>query len=338
MHRTPASSEEPPLWRAAFPLFAVAAVSFVVAYVVARDATHTAFGHLPLWGFFAAVGAVITGGGVTVLVAGRTAEPEERAPFYDPREYVLVPRARYEHLVAVAEPPEAEPEPARAPAPAPRSTLPAWSEQEPMPTRPVRVRAPAPEAPTPRTRPSARTGFAPSPEFLPQVDAAIGEMEHLLEELREKGAQEARILGKPEPRPPPSRVEGIPPTVPLLPPPPPPSPPRAGPRATKAEAGTAAFPPLRPAGSSAPAIASKATKPDAPVADLNTCITCGEALPVPARAHRCSVCGGPMCTACLGRARRAGHTGVCSRCASLLPTSDRDAAPGAPARPTRRSR
>ncbi len=331
MRRTPVSPAEPPLWRAAFPLLVVGAASFVIAYLVARAASHAEFGHLPLWGFFAAIGAVITGGGVTVLVAGREAEPEERPPFYDPREYVLVPRARYERLVERTQPPEP------APRAAFRSTQQPWSEEESTLPRAPPAQSPRREAPTARARSGSRPGFSPAPDFLPQVDAAIGEMEDLLKELREEGFQEARILGTTEPRRREEAQEARPPPAPPAPKPPASAAPPSPARAARPAAGPAMSTPARPVAAAAP-VAPRRPKLEPAAAELNTCLTCGKELAAPATAHRCSVCGGPMCSVCLGRARRAGHAGVCSRCAALLPKGDGEAAAGSGARPGRKPR
>lgn len=328
MNRTSFRSDESPLWRAALPLLLIGVAAFVVAFVVARDLNHAGFGRLPLWGLFAAAGAVVTGGGVTVLVAGR--EPEDATPFYDPRLYVLVPRERYDHLLerlASARVP-AVARPARE---GPSDAEPPWSEAEPAPRRgsrpPASTARPAPS----RARAAPRSAFSPSPEFLPQVDAAIGEMEQLLSELREQGAQEARILGTEPPRSAPRPASA--PAAPL--------PATQGPRPPAGRVPPPSAPSpavsVSPRVSRAPVPSPPAPKaPDRSSAVLDACATCGHALPVPSKARRCSVCGGPLCAACLGRARRAGHPEVCSRCSALLPKSDREDRPARP--PARKSR
>jgi hypothetical protein len=313
MNRSAADPAQDHLLRAALPLLIVGVVAFVASFVISRDASHADFGHLPLWGLFAAIGAVVTGGGVTVLVAGK--DPEESRPFYDPREFVLVPRARYDRLVAGGG--ETNPSP---PTPTSRHTPAPWSEAEPTtpipPTRP-RAETPAPRRPVP----SARTGFTPTPDFLPKVDEAIGEMEHLLEQLRQESDREARMLGRSE-RPSPGELPASsPPRAP------PPERPVTRPRPT-VQGRVAAVP-----ATSLPARSGGATPPVAParrsvgptLTELEVCATCGHSISLASRAGRCAVCGGPMCPACLVRAKRAGHSGVCSRCSELLPTADREA-------------
>ena len=309
MHRTVSPPADGLLLRSALPLLIVGAASFVVAFVVARDAGHAGFGHLPLWALFGAIGAVVTGGGVTVLVAGH--DPEEGRPFYDPREYVLVPKARYERLISST--PEAP-----AAAPPVRRSLPAWSESEPAPA-PTPAAAPSVPVPAGRGGAPGRTGFAPSPDFLPKVDEAIGEMEHLLDQLRQESDREARILGRParvvlpdapERRsavpPPPTRASGSPPAAP-----------RAAAPAVSAPARARAAPVSVPP-------SPRALVPSSP--EPEACGTCGRSIPATARGRHCSVCGGPMCPACLIRAKRAGHPDVCSRCSPLLPTDPEEPA------------
>jgi len=320
MIRSPARPRDDHLVRAALPLLIVGAVSFVVAYVVARDASHAAFGHLPLWGLFAAVGAVVTGGGATVIVAGR--DDSEERPLYDPRRYILLPRDQYDRLVESSRAAPAAPPP-------PRSTPSPWIETEPARPASAPARPAAPPTAPRRAAAGPRTEFTPSPDFLPKVDDAIGEMEHLLEELRSESEREARILGVPDRAPP----------APTSPPPPPPEAPRD--RKTPRGAGTKAEVRAEPTPASSylsrrdetPRPATPRPKAAAPrTPELETCTSCGRTLPASARTRPCAVCGGPMCAICLARARRAGTPETCPRCAVLLPESDEEDSP-APRRP-----
>lgn len=310
-HETDAPLDRRGLVRAALPLLVVGAVAFAGAYIFSHGTSRLGVGHVPLWGLFAAIGVVVSGGGVTVLLAGQASD-ETAEPFYDPRDYVLLRRDEYAELVSDRphEPMVAVP-----------ARVPTWSETEDdLETEPS-----PPEEPPARTRPA----IEPSPVFTAKVDEAIDEMEQLLGELREQRRVEGRV-DAPDPVLTPAPAPPAPVIVRSPPPAPPPSP-SASPRPRAAAAAIPAVAPprespARPSTAVAPALRATGPSPAQPKVQVSAgiCSSCGRRVAVSSRTHKCTVCGGPICSDCVVRARKDGHPEVCTVCAQLLPKSDRD--------------
>ncbi len=112
-HRSaaPGSGRRPLNLEGAFPLLLIGSALLCYAAVLANEELSSGSGHLPLWGLFGGVGAVIAGAGIysTFLVPAK-------APVSDlSKDWVTIPKAEWEALRASRPTVGPPPSPPRAP-------------------------------------------------------------------------------------------------------------------------------------------------------------------------------------------------------------------------------
>lgn len=266
----------------AAPLLLVGIGAFLLAVLARSWNEGLAGSRLPLWSLFTAMGGVVMGGGVTVLVAGGEEFNELVVPACDPTARVMGspsgapwPVPEYDEGPAVI-----APVPASSVPPSPTSgALPAGFAPAGGAVRPD---ATAPAGP-PRRR---------DPEGLEQT---IREVEATLDEILETSQRDPPSRARPgakTTRPPKSSATPAPATVPKRTSP--------SPAATPVSRPT----PLAPV----PPVAGPPAR----------CIGCGAAGAATILSESCSVCGEPLCSACDAKARSEGHALVCPNCDRLL--------------------
>lgn len=166
----------------AFPLLLIGSVLLVYAGILAAQEIGSKSAHLPLWGLFGGVGAVIVGAGIysTFLEPSGTERPGA------PEDYVTVPRAEWEARQPGRRAPEmgaGREEPIWWEGPPGRPNVPASRTAPPVQRAALRGAHEAPTASFPDVAPSGLTrGPAPSPTHrysLQELRKTLDELEAL---------------------------------------------------------------------------------------------------------------------------------------------------------------
>jgi hypothetical protein len=253
-------------------------------------------GRVPLWSAFTAVGGVVFSGGVTVLLAGGEEYLGESAIVCDPTARRATSYWSASEILTGAEYDESA-LPVRAASP---------GGTRPLETRtaPAVPKAPPRDAPAPTPAAAERTALRSSDG----VAQTIREVETALDEILQAAQRPApdpvrRTKGPARPSP------AVGPTE-VTPPAPPPKP------TGRIVEPTRGIPPAPPAKAVGRVV--EPVLPLRPLAAPPACVTCGSAILTTTGNESCTVCGDPLCAACEGRARAAGHKGICPNCERLL--------------------
>jgi hypothetical protein len=284
-----------PGWRYRFPdalpLLLVGGAALMLALLAhAPSGGGPLAGRVPLWSAFTAMGGVVLGGGVTILVAGG----DDRI---DPFGMLCDPTARRSLLRRPGGPGLSSFRRAGSEG-APRSGFAPVGE----PPRPPNPRVPSADPPRPLA-PARPVPSAPARRALPLREP--GELEKTLREV-ETALDEIVSAARQAPPEPAARPEVAPRSPPVRPP-------TSGPlaaSATRAGPIGAATPP--------PVAGPFAAGPSRPRGSAARCVGCGRETAAASPFESCTLCGEPLCQECDRLARAAGHRGLCPNCEELL--------------------
>ncbi|MCI4367926.1 MAG: hypothetical protein L3K08_09245 [Thermoplasmata archaeon] len=270
----------------AIPLLLVGVGAFLLAVLARSWNEGLAGSRLPLWSLFTAMGGVVFGGGVTVLVAGGDEFSELGVPACDPTARLMGSPSTSPWPVPEYD--EGPPERPTATGTAPATLAP----PPPMSRTPGGGVAPA--AGAVRPDPTAPAGPARRRDAA-GLEQTIREVEATLDEILETSQREPPTRGR-------STVKTARPAKSAGAPAPPAAPKRTSPA------------PLTPPASAPAPLAPVPTETGPPA----RCIGCGAAGAATILSESCSVCGEPLCSACDAKARSEGHALVCPNCDRLL--------------------